>query len=141
MDLLATMRLLDGDLRDRRLQSISGYGTSDGVRKAWDTRGRKGDQTMPRGRQSFKKIDSTLRQAGSARHLVIMDYEGDAPGEAKTYKVEPYSYRDNQKRFFAYDRVEKSIKGFMTDKIIRVQPTNESFKPRWPVELVTKKVA
>lgn len=91
-------------------------------------------EKLPRGRMGAESIDQVLRQAGTNRHLVIMDYAA-ASGETKTYKIAPYSYRDGGAKLFAFDTMANSIKGFRTSEIIRVEETAEGFVPKWPVEL------
>lgn len=96
---------------------------------------------MPRGRQTLRRIDQELRSAGGQNKVVLMEYKsGDAdPDEkAKSYIVEPYSYRNDGKTFFGYDQTAKSIKAFNVMNIVRVSPLGKSFKPRWPVELRPK---
>lgn len=90
---------------------------------------------MPRGKQSLRRIDKELRLAASQKKLVLMEYKADDEEKAKSYLLEPYSYRENGAKFFAFDRAAKSIKAFKTENIIRVSPLGKTFKPRWKVEL------
>ncbi len=92
------------------------------------------DRKLPRGRMGGESIDKALRQAGTNRHLVVMEY-ASASGETKTYKLAPYSYRDGGAKLFAFDTLAGCIKGFKTSEIIRIEETAESFEPQWPVEL------
>ena len=96
---------------------------------------------MPRGRQTLKRIEKELLNAAVARKLVLMEYksdDADPKEKAKSYMVEPYSYRNNGATFFGYDRTAKSIKAFKTENIVRVSPLGQTFKPRWPVEIGAK---
>jgi predicted DNA-binding transcriptional regulator YafY len=89
-------------------------------------------------RHSPQKIDENLRAAGKSLKVVQMIYKSEYadPDEAASdYKVEPYSYRNKGKTFFGFDQMAKSIKAFKVANIVSVELTNESFKPRWPVEL------
>lgn len=95
------------------------------------------DSKLPRGRMGGESIDQVLRQAGTNRHLVVMDYYSST-GETKTYKVAPYSYRNGGAKLFAFDTIAGCIKGFKTAEIIRVEETMEKFEPAWPVELEVK---
>lgn len=88
---------------------------------------------LNRGRMRLLRIHEALREASASRHLVTMDYRADDSNKTKTYLLEPYSYRGD--RFFGYDRVAKSIKGFKLLNIIRVRPTQVSYQPRWKVEI------
>jgi hypothetical protein len=94
---------------------------------------------MPRGRQTLQRIDKELREAASNKKLVLMEYKGenttDPDAKAKSYIVEPYSYRNEGNTFFGYDQTAKSIKAFKMINIVRVSPLGKSYKPRWPVEL------
>lgn len=92
------------------------------------------EQKLPRGRMGAESIDKVLRQAAAARHTVIIDYVS-SEGETKIYEVQPYSYRNEGRKFFGYDLLAKSIKGFKTEEIIRAEETTKSFEPKWPVEL------
>lgn len=91
---------------------------------------------MPRGRQTAQRIDKELRDAGTNLKVVLMEYkkeDSDPDEKAKTYILEPYSYRGT--KFFGYDQTAKSIKAFDINNIVRVSPLGKTFKPRWKVEL------
>ena len=88
---------------------------------------------MPRGRQSIERIHEELGAAAKELKVVLMEYQTDDAEKAKTYLVEPYSYRGP--KFFGYDLTAKSIKAFTLTSIVRVNPTGKTYKPRWTVEL------
>jgi hypothetical protein len=93
---------------------------------------------MPRGRQTLQRIDKELRDAGENLRVVLMEYkadDADPDSTAKSYVVEPYSYRNEGKTFFGFDQTAKQIKAFKFENIVRVGATSKTFKPRWPVEL------
>lgn len=92
---------------------------------------------MPRGRQTPQRIDKEIRLAAGTKNVLLMEYKADdtETGPAKSYLVEPYSYRNEGKMFFAYDQTAKSIKAFKVENIVRVSPLGKKFKPRWKVEL------
>ncbi len=104
-----------------------------------------GALTMPRGRQTMKRIDKELRQAAVDKKVVLMEYKSDnsedSNEKAKTYMVEPYSYRNDGKLFFGYDQTQKSIKAFKTENIVRVTPLGKTFKPKWPIEISQQEVS
>jgi hypothetical protein len=90
---------------------------------------------MPRGRQTLRRVDQELRNAAGDKRVVLMEYKKDDETKAKSYMLEPYSYRDDGKSFFGYDIVDKGIKKFNMMNIVRVSPTGKKFVPRWKIEL------
>jgi hypothetical protein len=93
---------------------------------------------MPRGKQTLKRIDKEIRKAAAGTNVILMEYKGDEhEGKAKSYLVEPYSYRNDGKTFFGFDQTAKSIKAFKMMNIVRVSPLSKKFKKRWPVELAS----
>lgn len=82
------------------------------------------------------EIVRTIREAGRERKLLyIKAYEED--GTIEPRKVEPYSFRPQgtTERFYFYCLLHNGTRNFYVDKIIRVEKTNESFIPRWKIEL------
>lgn len=88
---------------------------------------------LPRGRMSAHSIDEVLRSGAAQRLVVVLDYVLDS--ETRVYKVAPYSYRDQGRKFFGYDVLDRCIKAFDTARIVRAEITPERFRAKWEVEL------
>ena len=90
---------------------------------------------------SLKNIRLLIRDAAVKRHQIIIRYSKITTDETKNYRVAPYSYRyrslriGTRKMLFAYDMVEKRIKGFVAGNIMKVTPTEKRFSPKWPIEI------
>lgn len=80
--------------------------------------------------------EETIKNAGAKLVTVKFDYlEADGSNEGER-EVEPYSYRDkNGRKFFGYDIKKKEIRSFIPKNINNIVLTENSFKPRWPVEV------
>lgn len=76
--------------------------------------------------------------AEAARNLrtVILTYV-DEKGETTTREVEPYSYRPGKEtaRFMAFDIEKGQIRGFRLDRIVTAAVTENTYTPRWAVEI------
>ncbi|PND39239.1 hypothetical protein C1O66_18035 [Paucibacter aquatile] len=81
-------------------------------------------------------IRDTIASAGKNLHTIIITARED-DGSVETREAEPYSYRlkGRDEKFFCYDIKKAGIRNFHVNKIISVQETENSFVPRWPVEV------
>ncbi len=81
-------------------------------------------------------IKEAIASAGHNLHTVIITARED-DGSTETREAEPYSYRvtGDTEKFFCYDLVKGEIRNFHVHKIIAVEETQNSFTPRWPVEV------
>ena len=79
-----------------------------------------------------------IRMAASSLHTVNIQYT-DAKGASSQREVEPYSLRPGKDpgslRFFAYDPAKSSIRGFRMDRVAVAEVTENTYVPRWVVEL------
>jgi hypothetical protein len=93
----------------------------------------------PQAALSPETIRYRIRYAGQNRLLLLMQYNS-------TWRhVEPYSYRWRGKtegatskkslRFFGFCKAHNKIHAFKPDKIQGLIVTDQSFQPRWPIEL------
>lgn len=81
-------------------------------------------------------IKATIASAGrNLKTIIITAREED--GSVETREAEPYSYRikGGHELFFCYDIAKQGTRSFVVSRIISVQETNNSFIPRWPVEV------
>lgn len=80
--------------------------------------------------------EEIIHEAGQKLVTVTFDYtEADGSNEGAR-EVEPYSYRDkNGRKFFGYDLSKDSIRSFVPDNIHNIAITENTFNPRWPVEV------
>lgn len=81
--------------------------------------------------------EEAIALAAHALKTVIITYV-DEKGETTTREVEPYSYRpgkDGSLRFFAYDISKGFIRGFRMDRLASATVTENSYTPRWAVEI------
>ena len=81
-------------------------------------------------------IKDTIATAGRNLHTIIITASED-DGSAETREAEPYSYRftGGDEKFFCYDINKNGTRNFHVSKIVAVEETNNSFTPRWPVEV------
>lgn len=79
---------------------------------------------------------STIASAGRNRKTIIITAR-EEDGSVETREAEPYSYRfkGGHELFYCYDIVKGGTRSFIVSNIISVQETNNSFTPRWPVEV------
>ena len=82
---------------------------------------------------SFKDV---IASAGKNLHTIIITARED-DGSIETREAEPYSYRikGDSEKFFCYDIQREGIRNFHVSNIISVEETQNSFTPRWPVEV------
>lgn len=81
-------------------------------------------------------IKATIASAGqNLKTIIITAREED--GSIETREAEPYSYRfkGGHELFFCYDIVKNGTRSFVYSRIISVQETNNSYVPRWAVEV------
>lgn len=81
-------------------------------------------------------IKDTISSAGRNLHTIIITAR-EGNGTIETREAEPYSYRitGGTEKFYCFDINKGSIRNFHVSKIITVQETENSFVPRWPVEV------
>ena len=82
-------------------------------------------------------ILETIKQAGRQQKVLrIMYMEKDGAIDGWRY-VEPYSFShdDGEEDLFAWDRAKNGIRRFTLSRISQADITEESFPPRYPVEI------
>lgn len=81
-------------------------------------------------------IKDTIASAGRNQHTIIIKARED-DGSIETREAEPYSYRitGGTEKLFCYDISKGGIRNFHVSKIISVEETQNSFSPRWPIEV------
>ena len=81
-------------------------------------------------------IKDIIASAGRNLHTIIITAHEDN-GSIETREAEPYSYRikGDDEKFFCFDIRKNGIRNFHMSKIISVQETENTFTPRWPVEV------
>ncbi|MCH7395922.1 WYL domain-containing protein [Acinetobacter dispersus] len=81
-------------------------------------------------------IKDVISSAGRNLHTIIITARED-DGTIETREAEPYSYRikGGSEKFFCFDTKKGGIRNFHVSNIISVQETENSFTPRWPVEV------
>ncbi|ATO20659.1 hypothetical protein BS636_13735 [Acinetobacter sp. LoGeW2-3] len=85
---------------------------------------------------SIRRIKEVISSAGRNLHTIIITARED-DGSIETREAEPYSYRRKGKteKFFCYDIRREGIRNFHVDNIISVEETENTFYPRWIVEV------
>lgn len=81
-------------------------------------------------------IKQTIASAGRNRHTIIITAR-EEDGSVETREAEPYSYRitGGTEKFFCYDIGKGGTRNFHVSNIISVEETENSFTPRWEVEV------
>ena len=81
-------------------------------------------------------IKEIIAAAGRNLLTVIITAHEDGIG-TETREAEPYSYRitGGTEKFFCYDISKGGVRNFHVSKIVSVSETQNSFTPRWPVEV------
>ncbi len=81
-------------------------------------------------------IKQTIASAGRNRHTIILTAR-EKDGSIETREAEPYSYRFEKGRqyLYCYDILKQDIRKFLVSNIVSVKETNNTFMPRWPVEV------
>lgn len=82
---------------------------------------------------STKQIISS---AGHNHHTIIMKAR-EKNGSVETREAEPYSYKfaNGHELFFCYDINKRGMRSFIVSNIISVEETNNTFTPRYPIEV------
>ncbi len=81
-------------------------------------------------------IKEDIHSAGqNLRTIIITAREKD--GSIETREAEPYSYRvtAGSEKFFCYDVNKGGTRNLLVSNIISVEETENTFQPRWPVEV------
>lgn len=81
-------------------------------------------------------IKSTIASAGrNLKTIIITASEED--GSIETREAEPYSYRfkGGHELFYCYDIAKQGTRSLVVSRILSVEETNNSFVPRWAVEV------
>lgn len=81
-------------------------------------------------------IKDTIHSAGQNCHTVLITAR-EKDGSTETREAEPYSYRATAgtEKFFCYDIRKEGVRNLSISNIISVKETNNSFTPRWPIEV------
>ncbi|NVN83070.1 hypothetical protein CWN88_11625 [Vibrio splendidus] len=81
-------------------------------------------------------VKQIIGNAGKNLHTIIITAR-EKDGTAETREAEPYSYRitKGEEKFFCFDIQKGGIRNFAVSNIISVEETQNSFTPRWPVEV------
>ena len=81
-------------------------------------------------------IKDTIHSAGENLHTIMIT-ASEEDGSVETREAEPYSYRikGGSEKFFCYDIRKDGIRNFTISNIISVEETQNTFTPRWPVEV------
>ena len=81
-------------------------------------------------------IKDTIHSAGQNLHTIIIT-ASEKGGPTETREAEPYSYRvkGGTEKFFCYDIRKGGTRNFFVSNIISVEETQNSFTPRWEVEV------
>jgi len=77
-----------------------------------------------------------IASAGRNRHTITLTAR-EKDGSIERREAEPYSYRfeKGHQYFYCYDIRRQGIRKFLVSNIISVKETNNTFLPRWPVEV------
>lgn len=81
-------------------------------------------------------IKEIIHSAGLNRHTIIIT-ASEKDGSIETREAEPYSYRvkGGSEKFFCYDIAKNGLRNFSVSNIISVEETQNTFVPRWDVEV------
>lgn len=81
-------------------------------------------------------IKEVIASAGKNLHTIVITAR-EEDGTVETREAEPYSYRvtGGTEKFFCYDIAKGGTRNFHVSKILSVEETQNSFTPRWPVEV------
>jgi predicted DNA-binding transcriptional regulator YafY len=81
-------------------------------------------------------IKHVIASAGQNQHTIILTAR-EKDGSIETREAEPYSYRFEKGReyFYCYDIYKQGTRKFLVSNIISVEETDNTFVPRWPVEV------
>jgi predicted DNA-binding transcriptional regulator YafY len=81
-------------------------------------------------------IKEIIASAGQNHHTIMITAK-EKDGSIEKREAEPYSYRvkDGSEFFYCYDISKQGIRSFIVQNIISVEETDNSFSPRWKVEV------
>ena len=81
-------------------------------------------------------VKQIIASAGRNRHTIILTAR-EKDGTIETREAEPYSYRieKGHQYFYCYDIHKQGVRKFLVSGIISVVETDNTFLPRWPVEI------
>lgn len=81
-------------------------------------------------------IKDAIHSAGQNRHTIMITAK-EKDGSVETREAEPYSYRTTAgtEKFFCYDIRKGGTRNLFVSNIISVEETQNSFQPRWAVEV------
>jgi len=81
--------------------------------------------------------EATISRAGSLRKTLKFDYTEEDGTNVGSREVEPYSFRikGGTRLFFGYDIGKGAIRAFKPAMIHSITITENSYSPRWPVEV------
>lgn len=81
-------------------------------------------------------IDTIKQAARDRKVLKIIYYEKDGTSEGRRY-IEPYSFSHDhgEDGLFAWDTSKNGIRRFSLDRISDVEVTEDSFSPRYEIEI------
>lgn len=81
-------------------------------------------------------IKDTIHRAGKNRHTIMITAT-EKDGSTETREAEPYSYRvtAGTEKFFCYDIAKQGVRNLLVANILSVVETQNSFTPRWEVEV------
>ena len=82
-------------------------------------------------------IVSDIKLAGQSLKTILIDYTEQDGSNEGLREIEPYSFRGKNEKalFFGYDIKKHGIRSFNINTINKVVITDNSYSPRWPVEL------
>lgn len=87
--------------------------------------------------QDIMTAEQAIALAAQNLRTIILTYVDEDSVET-TREVEPYSYRPGKQgaiRLFAFDVNKNQIRGFRGDRIVAATVTENSYIPRWVVEI------
>lgn len=81
-------------------------------------------------------IKTVIASAGRSCHTIILVAK-EEDGSVETREAEPYSYRfkNGHELFYCYDIAKQGTRSFAVSRIISVKETDQSFIPRWKIEV------
>ena len=81
-------------------------------------------------------IKDVINSAGRNHHTIMITAK-EKDGSIETREAEPYSYRvtAGTEKFFCYDIRKGGIRNLFFSNIISVEETDNTFSPRWPIEV------
>lgn len=81
-------------------------------------------------------IRDTISSAGRNLHTIIL-VAREKDGSAESREAEPYSikFKGGNELFYCFDINKNGTRCFLVKNIISVEETNNSFNPRFPIEL------